>query len=424
MMVLAMSFDLSFLHISGLTLLGVAIIVSFYMGRVARLVKLPSLIGYMIVGVILGPSVFHLFDGTSVEKFSFITEVALGFVAFSIGSELNMSSLRRLGKGIISIIIAESFGAFIVVTLAIYILTRDLPMSLIFGSMAPASAPAGTVAVIQEYKAKGSLTKTLYAVVGFDDGLAIIIFGFAAALAKNLLITEASGTSENVLQALLEPAREIGLSILIGTVVGWLFFRIVRKLQSTRDILIVVFGFILLSTGLSTRWHLSLILTNMVVGFVLANARHESLLHRVSAPLSEIMPLLFVLFFCLAGANLQLSALPALGIVGIVYIFGRTAGLIGGARIGAIFGHVEDKVKKYVGLGILSQAGVAIGLSLIIKHYFILLDEKYELPHALKIGSSVLATITATCIFFEIIGPILTKIALKKAGEIPDEKPK
>jgi Kef-type K+ transport system membrane component KefB len=424
MMVLAMSFDLSFLHISGLTLLGVAIIVSFYMGRVARLVKLPSLIGYMIVGVILGPSVFHLFDGTSVEKFSFITEVALGFVAFSIGSELNMSSLRRLGKGIISIIIAESFGAFIVVTLAIYILTRDLPMSLIFGSMAPASAPAGTVAVIQEYKAKGSLTKTLYAVVGFDDGLAIIIFGFAAALAKNLLITEASGTSENVLQALLEPAREIGLSILIGTVVGWLFFRIVRKLQSTRDILIVVFGFILLSTGLSTRWHLSLILTNMVVGFVLANARHESLLHRVSAPLSEIMPLLFVLFFCLAGANLQLSALPALGIVGIVYIFGRTAGLIGGARIGAIFGHVEDKVKKYVGLGILSQAGVAIGLSLIIKHDFILLDEKYELPHALKIGSSVLATITATCIFFEIIGPILTKIALKKAGEIPDEKPK
>jgi Kef-type K+ transport system membrane component KefB len=297
-------------------------------------------------------------------------------------------------------------------------------MSLIFGSMAPASAPAGTVAVIQEYKAKGSLTKTLYAVVGFDDGLAIIIFGFAAALAKNLLITEASGTSENVLQALLEPAREIGLSILIGTVVGWLFFRIVRKLQSTRDILIVVFGFILLSTGLSTRWHLSLILTNMVVGFVLANARHESLLHRVSAPLSEIMPLLFVLFFCLAGANLQLSALPALGIVGIVYIFGRTAGLIGGARIGAIFGHVEDKVKKYVGLGILSQAGVAIGLSLIIKHDFILLDEKYELPHALKIGSSVLATITATCIFFEIIGPILTKIALKKAGEIPDEKPK
>jgi len=424
MMVSVITFDLSFLHITGLTLLGAATIVAFYLGRAARLVKLPSLIGYMIVGVILGPSILNLFDEPSMEQLSFITEIALGFVAFSIGSELNLSSLKRLGTGIISIILAESFGAFLIVTLAIYLLTRDLPMSLIFGSMAPASAPAGTVAVIQEYKAKGSLTKTLYAVVGFDDGLAIIIFGFAAALAKNLLITEASGTSESVLRALLDPAREIGLSIVVGSVAGWLFYRLVRKLQNARDILIVVFGFILLCTGLSIRWHLSLILTNMVVGFVLANTRHESLLHRVTAPLMEVMPLLFVLFFCLAGAHLQLSALPALGTVGLVYIIGRSAGLIGGARLGAMFGHVENKIKKYVGLGILSQAGVAIGLSLIVKHEFMQLDAKYNLPHALAIGSSVLATITATCIFFEIIGPILTKVALKRAGEIPDVETK
>ena len=163
-----------------------------------------------------------------------------------------------------------------------------------------------------------------------------------------------------------------------------------------------------------------MILTNMVVGFVLANTRHESLLHRVTSPLLEVMPLLFVLFFCMAGAHLELSALPALGMIGVVYILGRSAGLIGGARLGAMFGHVEDKVKKYVGLGILSQAGVAIGLSLIVKHEFTQLDAEYNLPHALTIGSSVLATITATCVFFEIIGPILTKIALKKAGEIPD----
>jgi len=421
MNVLAIITDLSFLHISGLTLLGAATIISFYLGRVARLAKLPSLIGYMVVGVILGPSVLHLFDETSMEHLSFITEIALGFVAFSIGSELNLSSLKRLGMGIISIILAESFGAFIIVTVAMYLLTRDLPMSLIFGSMAPASAPAGTVAVIHEYKAKGSLTKTLYAVVGFDDGLAIIIFGFAAALAKNLLIAETSGASESILKALLEPAEEIILSLIVGGVAGLIFYRLVRGLQSTRDILIIVFGFILLCTGLSIRWHLSLILTNMVVGFVLANTRHESLLHRVTSPLSDVMPLLFVLFFCMAGAHLELSALPSLGIIGVVYILGRSAGLIGGARLGAAFGHVEANVKKYVGLGILSQAGVAIGLSLIVKHEFAQLDAKYNLPHALSIGSSVLATITATCIFFEIIGPILTKVALKKAGEIPDD---
>ncbi|MFZ2146451.1 MAG: cation:proton antiporter [Sedimentisphaerales bacterium] len=419
MAVLAITIDLSFLHISGLTLLGVAIIVAFYAGRAARLVKLPSLIGYMVIGVILGPSVLHLFDESSMEQLSFITEIALGFVAFSIGSELNLTSLKRLGLGIISIIFAESFGAFFAVLLALYLLTRDLPLSLIFASMAPASAPAGTVAVIQECRSKGSLTTTLYAVVGFDDGLAIIIFGFAAALAKNLLIREASGISEGILGALLAPAKEIGLSFIVGGIIGLLFYHLVRRLQSARDIFIVVFGFILVCTGLSIRWHLSLILTNMFVGFVLANMRHESLLHRVTNPLLDIMPLLFVLFFCLAGAHLKLSALPALGTIGVVYIIGRSVGLIGGARIGASFGYVEDKVKKYVGLGILSQAGVAIGLSLIVKHEFTLLDAKYNMPHALEIGSSVLATITATCIFFEIIGPILTKIALKRAGEIP-----
>jgi len=424
MAILAITTDWSFLHISGLTLIGAATIIAFYVGRFARLAKLPSLIGYMLVGVILGPSILHLFDEASMERLSFITEIALGFVAFSIGSELNMSKLKRLGGGIISIILAESFGAFFIVVLAVYALTHDLPLALIFGSMAPASAPAGTVAVIQECKAKGSLTTTLYAVVGFDDGLAIIIFGFAAALAKTLLITEASGAAEGILGALLAPAKEIGLSFVVGGVAGLLFYRLVRKLQSARDILIVVFGVILICTGLSIRWHLSLILTNMAVGFVLANARHESLLHRVTAPLLEVMPLLFVLFFCLAGAHLQLAALPALGAVGIVYVLSRSAGLIGGARIGALFGHVEDKVKKYVGLGILSQAGVAIGLSLIVKHEFTLLDARYNAPHALAIGSSVLATITATCIFFEIIGPILTKFALKRAGEIPDVKVK
>lgn len=424
MAVLAIITDWSFLHISGLTLIGAATIIAFYVGRLARIARLPSLIGYMFVGVILGPSILHLFDEASMERLSFITEIALGFVAFSIGSELNMSTLKRLGGGIISIILAESFGAFFIVVLAVYALTRDLPLALIFGSMAPASAPAGTVAVIHECRAKGSLTTTLYAVVGFDDGLAIIIFGFAAALAKTLLITEASGAAEGILGALLAPVKEIGLSFVVGGVAGLLFYRLVRKLQSARDILIVVFGVILICTGLSIRWHMSLILTNMVVGFVLANARHESLLHRVTAPLLEVMPLLFVLFFCLAGAHLRLSALPALGAVGVVYVLARSAGLIGGARIGAFFGHVEDKVKKYVGLGILSQAGVAIGLSLIVKHEFTQLDVRYNSPHALAIGSSVLATITASCIFFEIIGPILTKVALKRAGEIPDVEPK
>ena len=307
------------------------------------------------------------------------------------------------------------------VVAAVYLLTRDLPLSIIFGAMAPASAPAGTVAVIQEYKAKGNLTKALYAVVGFDDGLAIIIFGFAAGFAKSLLVKESSGAATSVLPTLVTPMVEIGLSLAMGGVIGFLFYKLVLRMQKSRDILILLFGVVLLTTGLSIRWRLSLILANMMIGFVLVNSRREALVQRVTAPLLEIMPLVFILFFCLAGANMRLSSIPALGSIGAVYILGRSAGLIGGARLGGSFGRVEKNVKKYVGMGILSQAGVAIGLSLIVKQEFSQLNLQYSLPHAATIGAVVLTTITTTCIFFEIVGPILTKFALKKAGEIPDE---
>ncbi len=413
--------DLSNFHISALTLLGIATIIGYYSGILAKKVRLPSLIGYMLIGVILGPSFFNLFGVTLMDHIAFITEIALGFVAFSIGSELKMSSLKALGPGIISIILTESLFAFFLVTVLIYFVTKDLPMALVFGAMAPASAPAGTVAVIKEYKARGSLTKALYAVVGFDDGLAILIFGFAAAFARNLLIGQVSSNSVSMLHAMAGPAEEIFFSFVVGGVLGLIFCQLVKKLQNSRDIFILVFGIILLTTGLSVRWHLSLILTNMVIGFVLVNTRRESLVHRVNAPLHEIMPLMFILFFCLAGAHLEISALGALGVIGIVYIIARTGGLVVGARIGGIIGRVEDKIKKYVGLGILSQAGVAIGLSLIIKHDFDKLARDMEITHAAKIGATVLTTITATCIFFEIIGPICTKIALHKAGELHKE---
>jgi len=406
-------------HITSLTVVGIATIVGYYAGHCARLIKLPSIIGYMIVGVILGPSIFGLFRAASMEDMSFITEIALGFVAFSIGSELSISSLRKLGPGIISIIFSESFTAFFLVTGAVYIYTGftasgfDLPLALIFGAM----APAGTVAVIHECKSKGNLTKALYAVVGFDDGLAIIIFGFAAAIAKVLLVAESTGETISILPSLVAPCKEIALSMIVGTVIGFVFCQMVRFLDNSRDILIIVFGAVLLATGLSTMLHLSLILTNMVIGFVLVNTRREALVHRVTSPLLEVMPLLFVLFFCLAGAHLDLKAIPALGILGGVYILARSAGLIGGAWIGGMIAKVDENVKKYIGMGILSQAGVAIGLALIAKHELSTVS-----AHGIAVGTTVLTSVTATCIFFEVIGPILTKVALKKAGEIPTQK--
>lgn len=175
----------------------------------------------------------------------------------------------------------------------------------------------------------------------------------------------------------------------------------VRGLQHTGDILIIVFGVVFLATGLSIHWHLSLILTNMMVGFVPANRQHALLVPRVEAALMEIMPLVFILFFCLAGAHLKLSAVPALGSLGCIYILGRSIGKIGGAGLGARLVRVETKIKKYLGLGILSQAGVAISLSLIVKQDFAQLAIQYNLPHAEMIGVTVITTITATSIFLK-----------------------
>ncbi len=402
-------------HHSLLVVVGLMAAAGLYLGKIAKHAKLPSLIGYMVFGVVLGLSCLNILSGQDLESLGFVTEIALGFVAFAIGSELNLKSLKKHGWGIVSIILCESFGAFLVVLLGVYALTRDFPMALMFAAVAPASAPAGTVAVIQEYKAKGSLTKVLYAVVGFDDALAIVIYAVVAALTRGILSREAGIDVAGWQDALFGAGREIGLSLLLGAGIGLAFNALVVRLRSAGEVFILVFGAVAIGVGLSVRLHTSLILTDMVVGFVLSNLRKEGEIRRIMSPVSQFMPLIFVLFFALAGAHLDLKILPTLGLVGLGYILCRSVGLIGGSRLGAIIGKSEEKIKKYVGLGILSQAGVAIGLALITKEQF----DALNCEHAAIIGAALITTVTATSIVFEIIGPILTKIALQKAGEIP-----
>jgi Kef-type K+ transport system membrane component KefB len=396
-----------------LVVVGMITLAGMYMGKTMKYLRLPSIIGFMLVGVLLGPSLAGLLAGEIQERLCFITEMALGFVAVSIGLELSFAALKQQGPAIILIIFSESLLAFVLVTLGIFFLTRDLSLALLFGSIAPASAPAGTVAVIQEYKARGSLTKALYAVVGFDDGLGIIIFGFASAVARGLLAAEAGGGEAAILARLAAPLVEIGLSMLVGALAALLFCLLARRLTSSRDIFILIFAVVLIATGISAWLHLSYILTNMVMGIVIVNTQRHALIQMMRDELTEFMPLLFILFFVLAGANLQVAALPALGLLGLVYVFCRSAGLMGGAWFGAAAGRAEKKIRRYLGMGILSQAGVAIGLALIVKQEFSSLG-----PRGAYIGATVITSITATSILFELIGPILTKIGLEKAGEI------
>jgi Kef-type K+ transport system membrane component KefB len=414
------------LNLPILLIIGIITFIGLYFGKTMKFIRLPSIIGFMIIGVLLGPSLLNILNDSIMESLSFVTEIALGFIALGIGLELSIKNLRELGKSIILIIFSESFMAFIIVTLGIYILAIvspipdniALPLALMFGSIAPASAPAGTVAVIKEYNARGSLTKALYAVVGFDDGLGIIIFGFASAIAKSILESQ-SGNSISIVDLIVNPLIEIGLSIGIGFIFGILLNILVKKLPSNKDIFIIIFAFVFIITGVCEMLHLSVILTNMIAGIILVNLLDHTNIYKIGEELSNVLPLLFLLFFTLAGANLYIFALPSLGLIGITYIFSRAFGLMSGAWLGALIGRAEKKIKRYLGMGILSQAGVAIGLSLIAKHEF----EGLGINNAGGyIGATIITTVTATSIIFEIAGPILTKLALQKSGEIKIQK--
>jgi hypothetical protein len=268
--------------------------------------------------------------------------------------------------------------------------------------------------VIQEYKAKGPLTSILYAVVGFDDALAIFIYAFAAAIARSLLAASAGLDGGGAMDLALTAGGEIGVSLLIGCLCGLAFNVLAPRLKNAPEILVLTFAIVGVGVGLSEMFHGSLILSNMIIGLILANTRDEGTIRRMTSPLEGIMPLIFVLFFCLAGAHLDIAILPGIGLVGIVYVICRSVGLVGGSRLGAMLGKMDRKIKNNVGLGILSQAGVAIGLALVAKENF----DALGTPEAVRIGTQLIVSVTATSIIFEIIGPILTKVALTRAGEI------
>jgi Kef-type K+ transport system membrane component KefB len=387
---------------------GIAIIFGFVGGKISNRLKFPAVVGYLLAGLVLGPSIFNIFSVGLLDKMGGFNDLALGLVAFIIGSEMRLSILRKMGKGIITIILSESFGAFLLVTLGVYLLTHKLYMALIFGAMAPASAPAGTAVVLQEYRAKGPLTDALYTVVGLDDGLAIMIYAFAAALAKLFLI----GGTISFFKVVEGPLFEILGAIILGGFTGIVFGYFIRKLHGKSDVLAVSLGAILVCTGLAKYFNVSVILSNLSLGmvfanlFLLANRRAHQAIQSISLPI-------YIIFFVIAGAHLQIKLLPALGLLGLVYIITRITGLMGGAFFGATISKQDPVIRKYLGLGILSQAGVAIGLAILVTREFNTMGKTGQ-----DLALLVINTIAATTIVFEIIGPIATKFAISKAGEI------
>lgn len=391
------------------TMVGLALLLGWGAGLLCRRLKVPMVVGYILVGILMGKSILGIFNDDNFGGLVYFTYLALACIGFDIGGELAFRKLRHLGNSILWISILESLGATVLVTLVLYIFTRDLPLALVFGALASATAPAATVDVLREYQASGPLTTTVFAVVGIDDGIAIIIYAFAIFLAKFLL----TGSEVHVAEAVLRPFGEILGALALGMAIGLTFLFLVRNYTARRGLLVLTLGAIVLTTGLANALHFSLILANMAMGLAVVNLtrwRREDLFEIMRG----ITQPLFVIFFVVVGSQLMAGKLLQLGWIGLLYIAFRSLGKQAGASLGGMVSRAPETVRNYLGLCLFSQAGVAIGLSI---QTMLELGGGSFGTAGVELGTKAISVIAATTLFFQIIGPPCTRYAIIKAGE-------
>lgn len=421
-----------------LIILSIALFAGLLLSRLVKLLNLPAVTAYLIAGVLIGPyclgalgnyltslgndfSWLGFVDSHSVESFSIISKVALGFIAFSIGNEFRITDLKQIGKKATIIGILQAVFTTIVVDAALiglhFIIPEKfpLPAAIILGAIASATAPAATLMVVKQYKAHGPVTKTLLPVVALDDAVGLILFAVSFGIANAIHLGKPDFVS-----IIVEPIVEIILSLALGIVMGFVFNFIERFFHSRSKRLAVSVAFVFLTVAISmvkfevlgVHCGFSSLLSCMMLGTVFCNicdfsAELMDRLDRWTAPI-------YILFFVISGAELKLSvfANPIFILVGVVYIAFRCLGKYYGARISSDISKAEPNVKKYLGITLFPQAGVALGMADIVKS---------EYGEAHPVALMVLNVVLFSVLVYEIVGPYLTKLSLTKAGEINPE---
>jgi len=382
---------------------GIILLAGFLVARFAYKVKLPSVTTYLILGIIIGPALLNLVPESITRASGVISNFVLAIIAFSIGQNFSLNSFKKIGKSVLWISILEATGAWLLVMLALLAFRVPFYLALVFGSLAAATAPAATVMVIRDYRSKGPFTDTLLGVVAIDDAWSLIIFAVSLAVARALYFS----TSVNqlyVLKVISKSLLEILGALGLGAVVAYLVNFVSRLVRNPAELLIYTLGFILLTAGLAMQLHLSVLLASMFLAIVLVNISDTSF--KFFESLRGIDSPLYLIFFVIAGASMDVLSLSKIGIIGSAYIVARIIGKMLGAYTGARISHASANIKKYLGLGLMPQAGVVLGCALIAKANF---------P---EVGDIILTTILATTVVYELVGPSCTMFALKKAGEI------
>ena len=400
--------------------LAILLIAGLALSRVIKLANLPNVTGYLIAGLLIGPVlalILNREDGLisheMLEGFKILTSLALGFIAFSIGGEFKLSAIKKIGGKIVTITFLQAFGAMLIVMVSLFVVRLidpnliEVPTILLLSAIATATAPAATLMVVRQYKAKGVVTDALLPVVAFDDAIGLILFSVCYAIADVV----ASGSALTFESAVLAPLYEIGMSVIVGSAIGFVLGFMMKFFKSRANRLCLMLTSVLLGVGLSDLMGLSSLLTCMMIGALFANTRGDSV--KILDGSERWTPPLFMIFFVLSGVELDLTVIPVVGVVGIVYIIARCVGKYYGARMGGAITKADKNVRKYLGIALFPQAGVAIGMAQLVQA-----AECFS-P---AIKSAVLTVVLSATLIYELVGPVLTKIALTRAGEIKKEK--
>lgn len=382
--------------------LGFILLAGLFSARLIGKLKFPAVTAYLLLGILIGPTLLNLTSKGILEASGLISNIVLGIIAFGIGQNFARDNFRKIGKPVIWISVFEACGAWILVTLSFLVILRQpFYISLLFGAIASATAPAATVMVVREYQAKGNFTDTLLGVVAIDDAWCLMIFAISLAISQ-AIYRHMLGPSFLV-KVFLNSLLSIFGAFALGGMVAIILSFLSRFLRTQTELLIFTLGFTLLNIGLAIYFNLSVLLANMFLGAVLVNIDQSPL--KFFDSLKTIDSVLFLIFFVLAGANLEVASLPKLGLIGLTYLILRVMGKVIGAGLGARLSHASQNIRRYLGWGLVPQAGVALGCALVAKSNF---------P---DVGHIIFNTILATTVIYELTGPICTKYALIKSGD-------
>ena len=393
-------------------LLGLIMFLGALGGRIFQKLRIPQVVGYIVIGVFIGQSGFQLLSASVITALDPLSNVALSLIGFLIGAELKLSVIKKYGKQFIGILLFEAIVPFFVVALVVlavaYVLTRDfttsLAMALVLGSISSATAPAATTDVLKENRTRGPLTMTVLGIVAMDDAVALILYAIASSAASILL---GGGAGLSLGDQLISLLYEVGGSIVVGSLTGLALGQVIRNLMSDEGrILSFSLGALFLCTGLCTLLAFDNILAAMSLGFAMVNFAPAKTRETFSL-VEKFTPPIYVMFFVLVGAKLNIWNVNAfVAVLAILYVMCRTLGKSVGARIGARLTGAPETVRRYLPFCLLSQAGVAIGLSIAAGHDF-----------ATTIGPTIMLIITATTFVVQLVGPICVKHGVTKAGE-------